>query len=136
MDLARCQGVDTDTFFTPDDFSHPELTPRERDQLARDNRLRAQVICTGCPVRAACLDYANTNEIDHGTWGGRSPEQRKASGPPVSRYAYRGRLSPQEERIYGELRAGADLAAVAARFACSPERIRAVARKALATLAA
>lgn len=38
---------------------------------------RARRICAGCPVLDACLEYALTNRIDHGVWGGTSERERK-----------------------------------------------------------
>lgn len=38
----------------------------------------AQRICAGCPVRAACLDYALRMRISDGVWGGLTPAQRRA----------------------------------------------------------
>jgi WhiB family redox-sensing transcriptional regulator len=37
----------------------------------------AQKICADCPVSDACLEYALTNRIDHGVWGGRSERERR-----------------------------------------------------------
>jgi WhiB family redox-sensing transcriptional regulator len=34
-------------------------------------------ICTGCPVTTECLNYALTNRIKHGIWGGRSERERR-----------------------------------------------------------
>lgn len=39
--------------------------------------IRAQQICTGCPVKAECLDHALNMHIDHGVWGGTSERQRQ-----------------------------------------------------------
>lgn len=33
--------------------------------------------CNSCPVQMACLDYALTNHIDHGIWGGTSERARR-----------------------------------------------------------
>ena len=38
----------------------------------------AKAICAGCDVRQQCLDYALTNRIPDGVWGGLSPLERKA----------------------------------------------------------
>jgi hypothetical protein len=32
----------------------------------------------GCPSRQACLDYAQEERIDHGLWGGKTAQQRRA----------------------------------------------------------
>ena len=37
----------------------------------------AKRICQGCPVTETCLEYALTNRIDHGVWGGTSERQRR-----------------------------------------------------------
>lgn len=36
----------------------------------------AKRICCGCPVRTECLDYAESNDIVLGIWGGLDPRQR------------------------------------------------------------
>jgi WhiB family transcriptional regulator, redox-sensing transcriptional regulator len=38
---------------------------------------RARKICATCPVTADCLEYALTNRIDHGVWGGASERERR-----------------------------------------------------------
>jgi WhiB family redox-sensing transcriptional regulator len=37
----------------------------------------AKRICTGCPVKDVCLEYALEHRIDHGVWGGTSERQRR-----------------------------------------------------------
>lgn len=37
----------------------------------------ARKICETCPVAGQCLDYALTNRIDHGVWGGTSERERR-----------------------------------------------------------
>lgn len=39
--------------------------------------IRAQRICRSCPMLAHCLEYALTNKIDHGVWGGESERARR-----------------------------------------------------------
>lgn len=36
----------------------------------------AKAVCATCAVREACLDYAVTEDIRHGLWGGLSPRER------------------------------------------------------------
>ena len=38
---------------------------------------RARAICKGCPVLDTCLEYALTERIEHGVWGGTSERERR-----------------------------------------------------------
>lgn len=38
---------------------------------------RARAICADCPVVSDCLEYALTEHIDHGVWGGCSERERR-----------------------------------------------------------
>lgn len=51
---AACKGADPGLFFLD----------------VGQSATRAQKLCARCPVRDACLDYALTNDIRHGIWGG------------------------------------------------------------------
>jgi Transcription factor WhiB len=62
---AACLAEDLDVFFPP-----PGPTA-----LAAVAKARA--ICARCPVRAACLAYAQDNTITYGVWGGLTPEERR-----------------------------------------------------------
>jgi WhiB family redox-sensing transcriptional regulator len=57
---AHCRGLGPGDFF-PSDGIGVEA---------------AQAVCTRCPVRVECLEYALTNRLDHGVWGGASERQR------------------------------------------------------------
>jgi WhiB family redox-sensing transcriptional regulator len=37
----------------------------------------ARRVCTNCPVRARCLEYALDEGITHGVWGGASDRERQ-----------------------------------------------------------
>ena len=37
----------------------------------------AQRVCVNCPVKPECLEYALTNRIEHGVWGGASERERR-----------------------------------------------------------
>ena len=70
MDDAACQAHDPDLFFPPDEDDAP--------MNAYAQTLLAKKICAGCPVRAECLDYAVTNHIMFGVWGGVPERPRRA----------------------------------------------------------
>ena len=40
------------------------------------NVLEAKEICSACPIKAMCLDWATLTQ-DAGVWGGQTPEERK-----------------------------------------------------------
>ena len=61
-ELAACRGTDLEVFFPG------------RGETAGP----ARQVCAGCPVRQACLDYAITNQITHGIWGGLTERERRA----------------------------------------------------------
>ena len=61
-ELAACRGADLNLFFP------------ERGESAG----AARQVCAACPVRQACLDYAITNRITHGVWGGLPERERRA----------------------------------------------------------
>jgi WhiB family redox-sensing transcriptional regulator len=57
---AACRSYDPDLFFPVS----PAGAPNERQVAA------ALAVCTRCPVRAACLDFALRTRQAHGVWGG------------------------------------------------------------------
>ena len=61
-ELAACRGTDLEVFFP------------ERGETAG----LARRVCAACPVRQPCLDYAITNRITHGIWGGLTERERRA----------------------------------------------------------
>lgn len=68
---AACRpgrGVDPDLFFPDGDVSH-DLSPRGQHALAKE-------VCGTCPVIYECLEYALSNGISHGVWGGLGPIDR------------------------------------------------------------
>lgn len=62
QDDAACKGMDADLFF-------PEVGENATDT--------AKAVCRTCPVCAECLEYALTERITHGVWGGLSEKQRR-----------------------------------------------------------
>jgi Transcription factor WhiB len=61
-ELAACRGADLNLFF-PD-----------RGGSAGP----ARQVCAACPVRQPCLDYAVSNAITDGIWGGLTELERRA----------------------------------------------------------
>lgn len=59
---ARCRGLDPEQFFVR------SLTQAKG----------AIKVCTRCPVRQECLDYAVAEQIEVGVWGGLTERQRRA----------------------------------------------------------
>lgn len=62
MDLGACKGMGANEFF-----------PDRGDHLSFNN---AKQVCMTCSVRKRCFDWAITNEITHGIWGGTSGKER------------------------------------------------------------
>ena len=58
---ARCLGAD------------PELFYPTSDEAAEE----ARAICTICPVREPCLEYAITAREKQGVWGGLTERERR-----------------------------------------------------------
>jgi len=61
-ELAACRGTHLEVFFPG------------RGETAGP----ARQVCAACPVRQPCLDYAITNRITHGIWGGLTERERRA----------------------------------------------------------
>ena len=67
---AACRGPHTSWFFPPSHFE------RKDDKEARESRAKA--ICSTCPVKRPCLDYALRIREPHGIWGGLNEVERRA----------------------------------------------------------
>jgi WhiB family transcriptional regulator, redox-sensing transcriptional regulator len=65
---AACRGVDTATFYHPENERGPSRAKRER---------RAKIICAGCPVVESCLRWALSAREPYGVWGGCSADERE-----------------------------------------------------------
>ena len=56
-------------------------TPNDFDLFfsnAKGKRAQALALCHSCPVQKNCLEHAIVNNVEHGIFGGKTPEQRKA----------------------------------------------------------
>ena len=61
QDYANCLEADTNLFFS-------EL----KSKVAK-----AKALCSDCPVKAECLQFAIDNNIEYGTFGGLTETERK-----------------------------------------------------------
>jgi WhiB family redox-sensing transcriptional regulator len=67
---AACRGMDVNLFFSP-------LGERGH---ARERREReARRICSRCPVRRTCAEFAEEAGEPYGVWGGLSETERRAA---------------------------------------------------------
>ena len=70
---AVCKGR-TKLFFPP---------KAERPQARARREAQANLLCTGCPVRTPCQEFARDNH-EYGFWGGESEEDRHMMGYTVA----------------------------------------------------
>lgn len=68
-DRAACLGSDTDIFFP---------APKGGRISSRANVQKAKSICTACPVKVECLEYAVDTYQMLGIWGGKTSMERRA----------------------------------------------------------
>lgn len=61
-DAAACRDSDVNLFYPP---TGKTAGPAQR-------------VCSGCIVRAACLEHALNVGEAHGVWGGKTEEERRA----------------------------------------------------------
>lgn len=61
MEEAACSNTDPSIFF-PNDGAGVSV---------------AKEVCARCVVKEECLEYALSNRIDHGVWGGTSERERR-----------------------------------------------------------
>ncbi len=66
---AACKGPHASAFFPPSRIE------RKEERLRREQWAKA--ICSGCPVRSECLEYALRIRELHGIWGGLNETERK-----------------------------------------------------------
>ena len=66
---AACRGTDSALFFAPNYF--------ERREEKASREAEAKTICTRCPVRLQCLEYALKIRETHGIWGGLNEYERR-----------------------------------------------------------
>ena len=62
MQKGKCRGLQTDIFYS---------------EQGRRSINTAKAICSECPIRQQCLDYAMRNQELYGIWGGHTEIERK-----------------------------------------------------------
>ena len=70
QDRAACKGMDPQIFFGPE-YAETVKEKRDREDAAK-------AVCTTCPVREECLEYALDAREAYGIWGGLTELERKA----------------------------------------------------------
>jgi WhiB family redox-sensing transcriptional regulator len=58
---AACRGLDPEIFYP----------------ASEDDAEPAKAVCSSCPVRMPCLEYALNNREHDGIWGGASEKERR-----------------------------------------------------------
>lgn len=71
MDASACAHKDVNTFFKP-----AASGAAMKDGTRPDPHAEARALCAECTVRDQCLDYALTNRVAYGVWGGLDEKQR------------------------------------------------------------
>src|SRR5690242_20748719 len=107
-ELAACGGTDLDVFFP------------ERGESAGP----ARQVCAVCPVRQPCLEYALSNRIASGIWGGLSERERRPLQARLVQDARRDR----DRAIMAADAAGYTTAAIARSFGLSQTSVTRIAR--------
>ncbi len=107
-ELAACRGVHLEVFFP------------ERGESAGP----ARQVCAACPVRQPCLDYAITNRIADGIWGGLTERDRRALRSGWVRSSRRER----DRAILAAEAAGYTAAAIGRSFGLSRTSVTRIAR--------
>jgi len=67
---AACRGEKLASFFSPPFQSERREIKIRRERLAKS-------ICSSCPVRQECLEYALSIPEPHGIWGGLNETERR-----------------------------------------------------------
>jgi WhiB family redox-sensing transcriptional regulator len=106
--LAACRGNDLNVFYP------------ERGESAGP----ARQVCAACPVRQPCLDYALSNRITDGIWGGLTERERR---PLQSAWVQDARRD-RDRAILAANAAGCTTAAIGRSFGLSPTSVARIVR--------
>jgi len=108
-ELAACRGAGLELFFP------------ERGESAGP----ARQVCAACPVRQPCLDYAISNRITHGIWGGLTERERR---PLQTRWVQDARRN-RDQAILTAIAAGYTTAAIGRSFGLSRTAVTRIVNK-------
>lgn len=72
QDIAACSGMDTGIFFSSDNPGKETWITGEPDRVSL-----AKGICSRCPVRGECRDFAIGNNDQWGIYGGLTARERR-----------------------------------------------------------
>ncbi|MEU3619034.1 WhiB family transcriptional regulator [Streptomyces sp. NPDC006872] len=84
---AACRGLDVSIFYSPQ--GERGLDRRVREKAAIE-------ICSGCPARKKCADFALSTRQEFGVWGGLTEADRELRR--ISRSAAPAPAPPDEHR--------------------------------------
>jgi WhiB family transcriptional regulator, redox-sensing transcriptional regulator len=103
---AACRGTDLNVFFPG------------RGESAEP----ARQICAGCPVWQPCLDYALSQGITHGIWGGLTERDRR----PLRVHHTAAARQQRDAAITAAAAAGSTMAAIGRTFGLAATSVRRV----------
>lgn len=95
---GNCRTADPALFFHPQ--NERGSTRRKRDEAAK-------AVCSACPVRVECADYAIRAREPYGVWGGMTEEEREKVYVMIDRRVGGSRAYPRERGAGARLAADA-----------------------------
>ena len=74
-----CAEPGLDYLFFPEPLNPTGIgrySERNRDDM-KLHEMQAKALCSLCPLKMLCADYALAGKEEHGIWGGTTPNERK-----------------------------------------------------------
>lgn len=85
----------------------------------------ARAVCARCLVRETCLSYALDNRIDHGTWGGLEPDERRVLARELGLpSAAEATIDQRRARVAALTAQGRTAGQIAEALGCTPRLVR------------
>lgn len=72
MERALCRGIKNAS-----ELFHPPIYSGMSSYIRKQMEKPGKDVCSGCGVREECLEYALSNRIHDGIWGGKNESERK-----------------------------------------------------------